>query len=138
MDRDQVLAIIDKAYAARQANDEEALSHIWAEGATFELAGETSLLENFPGSKGPEASRPAVEELMRLVAMSNVTRINAVVEGNKAATLSSATVSFAGRPPFETLLYDLWELDDAGRIRSLQQFADTARVAHEMRALKEV
>lgn len=138
MDRDQVLAIIDQAYAARQANDEEALGQIWAEDATFELAGETSLLENFPGSTGPEAGKPAVEALMRLVAMSNVTRLNAVVEGNKAATLSSATVSFAGRPSFETLLYDLWEIDEAGRVRSLQQFADTARVVHEMRALKEI
>ncbi|MBV1690079.1 nuclear transport factor 2 family protein [Novosphingobium sp. G106] len=138
MDRDQVLAIIDQAYAARQANDEEALGQIWAEDATFELAGETSLLENFPGSTGPEAGKPAVEALMRLVAMSNVTRLNAVVEGNKAATLSSATVSFAGRPSFETLLYDLWEINEAGRVRSLQQFADTARVVHEMRALKEI
>jgi len=137
MDRDQVLAIIDKAYAARQAGDQAALGQIWAADATFELAGETSLLENFPGSAGPEAGKPAVEALMRLVAMSNVTRLNAVVEGHKAATLSSATVSFAGRPPFETLLYDLWELDEAGRVRSLQQFADTARVVHEMRALKE-
>ena len=46
-----------------------------------------------------------------------------------------ATVSFAGRPGFETLLYDLFTFDDDGRIRSLLQFADTAQVVSEMRAL---
>jgi hypothetical protein len=49
--------------------------------------------------------------------------------------LSRVTVSFAGRTPFETLFYDLWELDDTGRIRSLVQFVDTAKVVSEMGAL---
>jgi ketosteroid isomerase-like protein len=138
MDRNQVLAVIDKAYAARQANDGETLSRVWAEGATFEIAGETSLLENFPGTAGPEDSQPAIEELMRFVAMSNVTPIQTVVEGGKAAILSRATVSFGGRAPFETLLYDLWELDDAGKVRSLIQFVDTAQVVSEMRAMASV
>jgi ketosteroid isomerase-like protein len=135
MDRDQVLAVIDKAYTARQANDGEAMSHVWAEGATFEIAGETSLIAGFPGASGPEDSQPAIEALMRFVAMSNVKPIQTVVEGVKAAVLSSATVSFGGRAPFETLLYDLWELDDAGKVRSLIQFVDTAQLASEMRAL---
>jgi hypothetical protein len=135
MTREEVLAAIDAAYAARAANDAEAMSKVWAEGATFELAGETELLENFPGSTGPEESQPAVEALMGLVAMSNVRRLQAVVEGNRAATLSQVTVSFSGRPPVETLLYDLWELDEAGKVRSLLQFADTAKVVSELRAL---
>ncbi|MBW8755199.1 MAG: nuclear transport factor 2 family protein [Sphingomonadales bacterium] len=135
MDRDQVLAVIDAAYAARCAGDEAALAPFWAEGATFEIAGEASLLEQFPGSTGPEDSAPAVEALMRFVAMSNVRRLQSVVEGLKAATLSRVTVSFAGRPPFETLLFDLWELTEDGKIASLHQFADTAKVAHEMRAM---
>lgn len=135
MERDQVLAVIDDAYAARAANDGPALSRIWAEGATFEIAGEASLLEHFPGSTGPEDSEPAVEALMRFVAMSNVERLQAVVEGLKAATLTRATISFAGQEPFETLLFDLWELDPAGKVRSLHQFVDTARVAKEMRTM---
>lgn len=135
MDREQVLAIIDAGYAARAANDGETLSRVWAEGATFELAGEATLLAAFPGADGPSAAQPTVEALMGLVAMSNVRRLQAVVEGNRAATLSRATVSFAGREPFETLLYDLWEFDADGKIRSLVQFADTAKVANEMRAL---
>ena len=135
MTRDEVLAAIDAAYAARAANDAEAMSKVWAEGATFELAGETELLENFPGSTGPVESQPAVEALMSLVAMSDIRRLDAVVEGNRAATLSKVTVSFSGRPPVETLLYDLWELDETGKVRSLLQFADTAKVVSELRAL---
>src|SRR5688572_29534755 len=135
MDRDEVLAIIDAAYVARQANDGAALAPFWAEDATFEIAGEASLLEAFPGGEGPCAAMPEIEKLMSFVKMSGVERIQAVVEGNRAAVLSRATVSFAGRPPFETLLYDLWELDDTGRVRSLLQFADTAKVVSEMHAL---
>lgn len=135
MDREQVLAIIDAAYAARLAHDGEALKRFWAEGAVFELVGEAALLEAFPGSTGPSPGQQTVEEIMALVKMIAVERLDAVVEGHRAATLSRARVSFAGREPFETLLYDLWELDDEGKVSVLRQFADTAKVASEMRAV---
>lgn len=73
---------------------------------------------------------------MRLVKMSAVERLQAVVEGHRATTISRVTVSFAGRPPFETLVCDVWQFDAAGKVRSIVQFADTARVAQEMRAVK--
>jgi ketosteroid isomerase-like protein len=58
-----------------------------------------------------------------------------VVEGLKAAVLWRATVTFAGRPEFETMLFDFWELNEDGKIVSLVQFADTAKIASEMTAL---
>jgi ketosteroid isomerase-like protein len=134
MDRDDVLAIIEAAYAARMRGDGEAVNRIWAEGATFETAGEKTLIEAFPGAE-PTAGQLAAEAIMRLVAMTSRKTLQAVVEGRRAAILSQATVSFAGREPFETLLYDLWELDEAGKVRSLLQFADTAKIASELQAL---
>ena len=134
MDREQVLAIIDSAYEARMTNDREALKTFWAEGAEFDFAGETGLLEAFLGRAGPAPGQEAVESIMELVTMTAIERVQAVVEETRAAILSRAWVSFAGRAPFETLIYDLWELDDQGKVTALLQFTDTAKIASEMQA----
>lgn len=134
MDREQVLAIIDAGYAARMRGDQPAVAAMWAENAHFEIAGERTLIESFPGSGGGKA-QPQVASLIELVQMTSATRVDAVVEGLRAAVMWRATVSFAGRPPFETLLYDLIELDEAGKFVSLRQFADTAKIVSEMAAL---
>lgn len=131
MTRDEVLAIIDNAYATRMRSDAAALAAFWAPDATFEIAGEASLIEAFPGAtRSP--GQPVVEELMKLVEMKSIERLQAIVEGNTAAILSHAEIAIAGREPFGTLLYDLWELDDDGKVRSMLQFADTAKIASEM------
>lgn len=135
MDRDAVLAIIDAAYAARTRHDAGELATIWREDAVFEVAGVSSLIESFPGAT-PSPSKPTVEEMMGLVEMHEVERMQALVEGNRAAILSRARVSFSGREPFDTLLYDLWELDDDGKVRSLLQFADTAKIVAEMQSVE--
>jgi ketosteroid isomerase-like protein len=137
MTRDEVLAAIDAAYAARQSGDLSAMSGFWAEDATFEFAGDPRLLPQFPGTTGPEDSEPAVAALMRFITMSRCERLQALVEGDRAVTLSRVTVSFAGRVPFETTICDLWHFDETGRIRSLVQFSDTARVALELHAMSK-
>jgi hypothetical protein len=135
MNRDEVLAVIDAAYAARVAGDVETLHALAADGGTFELAGETTLLRNFPLA-GRVPSLSAVKGLTSLIEIIEIERLEAVVEGNRAAVLLHARMSFAGRAPFDTVLYDLIELDDDGRILSMIQFGDTARYATEMEALQ--
>jgi hypothetical protein len=135
MTRDEVLAIIDAAYAARIAGDLDTLQALGAQGGIFELAGETTLLRNFPVA-GRVPALNAVNGLTDLIRMLEIERLDAVVEGNRAAVLSHARMSFAGRAPFDTVLYDLIELDDDGRFCSMIQFADTARYAAEMEALQ--
>jgi len=44
-------------------------------------------------------------------------------------------VSIAGHPSFETMLFDFWEFDAAGKVRSALQFADAARIASEFAAM---
>jgi ketosteroid isomerase-like protein len=134
MDREQVLTIIDAAYAARMRGDPAEVGQIWAAGATFELAGEKSLLAAFPAA-GPGAAQPTVEAIMALVKFTAVERLDAVVEGRRAAVLSRVTMRFGGLEPFATLVYDLWELDEDGTVRALLQFSDTAKVASEMARL---
>jgi ketosteroid isomerase-like protein len=135
MDRDKVLAIIDAAYAARRAGDAAALAGVWAEGATYELAGDKSLLAAFPAA-GPSASQPAVEAIMAQIAMPGLERLEAVVEWPRAVVLWRASVTVAGRPVVETVLCDVFTFDEAGKIRSLLQFSDTALVVNEMQGAK--
>jgi ketosteroid isomerase-like protein len=135
MNRDEVLAVIDAAYAARVAGDLATMRALAAEDGTFELAGETTLLRNFPVA-GRVPSLSAVNGLISLIRMIEIERLEAVVEGNRAAVLLHARMSFAGRPPFDTVLYDFVELDDDGRISTMIQFSDTARYAAEMEALQ--
>jgi ketosteroid isomerase-like protein len=134
MDRDEVLATIDRGYAARMRADSAEIATMWAPNARFEVVGERGLIERFPGSPQGEA-HSSLTSLIEMVRMTAIERVDAVVEGLKAAVLWRATVSFAGRPEFETMLYDFWELDEGGKIVSLVQFADTAKIASEMRAL---
>jgi ketosteroid isomerase-like protein len=134
MDRDRVLAIIDAAYAARRAGDAEALKAYWAEGATYELAGDKSLLAAFPAA-GPAASQPAVEAIMAQIAMPGLERLEAVVEWPRAVVLWRASVAVGGRPVVHTALCDVFTFDETGRIRSLLQFSDTALVVNEMQAV---
>jgi ketosteroid isomerase-like protein len=134
MDRDEVLATIDRGYAARMRADLEEIATMWAPDARFEVAGEHTLMEQFPAA-GRNEAHPAASSLIELVHMTSVERVDAVVEGLRAAVLWRARVSFAGRPEFETMLYDFWELNEDGKVVSLVQFADTAKIASEMSAL---
>lgn len=134
MDREELLLIIDAAYSARASGDPAELEGFWAPGATFELAGDNDLLADFPADgRGP--GHESIAALMELVEFKAFTRLDAVVEGRRASVLWHATVSFAGREPFDTMLYDLFELTDDGKVQSVLQFVDTARIAAEMRAL---
>jgi ketosteroid isomerase-like protein len=134
MDRNEVLAIIDRGYAARMRGDLAEIATMWAPDARFEVAGERTLLEGFPGA-GRNEAHPSVASVIELVRMTSVERVDAVVDGLKAAVLWRARVSFASRPEFETMLYDFFELSADGKIVSLVQFTDTAKIASEMSAL---
>jgi ketosteroid isomerase-like protein len=124
LDRETVLKTIDAAYAARASGDKDAVNRFWASGANFRLAGEPSLLPTFPAAE--EDPVQAVAKLVELVSFHGHERIDAVVEGNNAAVRWRATLSIKGHEPITTELYDLWKLDDEGKVISLVQFADTA------------
>ena len=127
LDRNRILAIIDAAYASRAAGDKAALEQFWAPDATYKMVGEAGLLERYP--VGPLDANEATRAIIDLVAFHALERIDAIVEGNKAAVLWNVTMSSGESGECLSQLYDLWELDDDGRAQSLIQFADTALVA---------
>jgi hypothetical protein len=126
LNREDALQMIEEAYAARVRGDKEALARYWAEGATFQIAGDATLAHGVPFQSANPMT--AISELVDRFQFSDLKRLNAIVEGNTAAVRWEVTLNVAGNPPAQTQLFDLIELDDEGKIRSFVQFADTALV----------
>jgi ketosteroid isomerase-like protein len=126
--RDEALNRIHEAYAARVRGDKQALSRHWAEGATFRIAGAPSLVRDVPLSGATPME--AIEKLIDQFTFSDLTLLDSVVDGNKVAAHWQVTITPAKGTPETTQLFDLIELDDDGKIKSLTQFADTALIRH--------
>lgn len=127
LSREQVLARIDDAYATRMRGDKAALAEFWADGARFEQPGDRRAFAGlYDRNADPQG---LVEQIIDRIELHSVERVDAVVEGNRAAILWRSSLTVGDNGPVETMLYDLWELADDGRVRSLVQFLDTALVA---------
>jgi ketosteroid isomerase-like protein len=126
LDRQAILQRIDDAYATRTRGDKAALKEFWAPEATFRLAGEPAMLKPLHG--GPDAA-VSVDRLIDLVTFHEFTRLDAVVDGYKAAVLWRVQLSVGQGKRVTTELYDLWEFNDEGKAVSVLQFCDTALLA---------
>jgi len=126
--RDEALNRIHEAYGARVRGDKEALSRYWADGAKFRIAGAPSLVRDVPLSGATPME--AIEKLIDQFTFSDLTLLDSVVDGNKIAAHWQVTITPANGTPETTQLFDLFELDDDGKIASLTQFADTALIRH--------
>jgi ketosteroid isomerase-like protein len=129
-DRAAVLAAIDEVYRLRIAGDKSALEARFAPGAQIQLAGRAELM---PGvAVGPADAGPTIAALIDTFVFHEHERLDAIVEGDKAAVRSRITVSRPGGETVTTELYDLWTIGEDGRPTSVLQFVDTALVAHMM------
>ena len=99
----------------------------WAPGATFRIAGEPSLLP--PLRTGAAAAGEAVARLIDLIRFHDYRRLDAVVEGSKAALRWEIDCSIGGGPVYTTEIAEFWEFDEELRATSLLQFVDTAQLA---------
>ena len=135
MERDEIRARLDAAYAARMAGDVAKVQELCTPDARFEVVGSKSLMHAYPAA-GPMPMQSAVEEIVKLVSMTKAEPMDVLIDGHKAAVRLRATVAFADREPFETELCHLWEFDEAGKVCSVTEFLDTARLAQEMVALQ--
>jgi len=132
MQRDEMLAKVHAAYQARRTGTFEALRAIVADDAHFSFAGDESLLAGMPGSGGVGVHK-AAEQLFEAIDLTELEPVEAVAEGNKISIMWKTTAVVPGGEPFETLMFDLWEFDDAGKICRGTQFIDTAKFAEVMR-----
>jgi ketosteroid isomerase-like protein len=132
MRREDMLAKVEAAYQARRTGDFSALEEIVSPDATFSYAGEQSLLAALPGAAAGSVQQ-AAREIFETIEMRSIERLQAVAEDNRVAILWKTILVPPGGEPFETLMFDLWEFGDDGRISSGTQFLDTAKVVAAMR-----
>jgi len=136
MQREDMLAKVRAAYEARRSGDFAALEELVAPDAAFSLAGDRTLLAAMP-SAGDISVHEAARRLFDTIELRELERRDAVAEGNKVAILWRTTAVGADREPFDTLMFDLWEFDDDGKISRGTQFVDTARFVEAMRPRAE-
>lgn len=128
--RERILETVDAALAARTAGED--IAHFFAPGAKFRIAGEPSLYGDFPA--GPGDAVPTVAQLIRRVRFDSCERIDAVVEGNRAACRWIIHFSIDDSPMATTEVCDLWTFDEEGRISELVQFVDSALLLRTLEA----
>ncbi|QUL37016.1 nuclear transport factor 2 family protein [Erythrobacter sp. JK5] len=131
MDRETMLEKIDTLYRGRQNGDRSAFASVLAPDATFRFVGNASFIQSFPGGRDDGPDQVAAK-LFEQIDMLERTLVDAVVEGNRAATHFKSVLRVKGGEPFEHEMFDLWEFDDEGRIIKGSQFQDTAKIIDEL------
>lgn len=124
LDRDQALQIVKDAYAARVRGDRDAVAGCWAEGARYQMAGDSRLIGLM--ATGEEPPMEVVGSLMDTYRFDELELLDAVVDGHSLALRWSVLATVEGKDPVRTQLCDFIKLDAEGRITSFVQFADTA------------
>jgi ketosteroid isomerase-like protein len=123
--RQEIQSLVEKAYAARQKGDVDALLPLFTDTGRFKAVGAEA-------ARGYAEQGPALEGLIKAFELLDYKIHCMVIEGSKAAVhwqgrfRSSATGKVA-----ETDLLDLIEVKD-GRIASFDNFFDTALAAKLM------
>jgi ketosteroid isomerase-like protein len=126
MDEGLILETIGRFWAVRIKGDKAQLRSFLAGDAIYEMIGASSFADKM--QVGPTPAGPAIDLLIDDFKFNGVERVGAIVEGRKAAVVNRLEVSFRGGAPVTTEACDIWEFDDAGKVKSLRQFVDTALV----------
>ena len=127
LDRATMLETIDAALAARTRGDMEEVGRYLAPDARFRIAGDSSRYPDFPA--GPGDMHETVRSLIERVRFHRCERLDAIVEGNRAACRWMIDFSIDGGPEGRTEVCDLWTFDEEGLVTELVQFVDTGLLA---------
>jgi ketosteroid isomerase-like protein len=131
-DRASIERLIKDAYAARVANDLNAVMSFFAPDATFQFAGSRAASPAAVRVQGAADLRATFAALIAAFDILDLALLASVIEGNNAAMHWRVKVRHNPTGEIhETELFDLWTID-GGRASSFVQFADTALVASLM------
>jgi ketosteroid isomerase-like protein len=126
MDRSEIEGLVKKLYAARVDGDIDALSQLFAENATFQIAGspEYSMLASL--AEGYETVISLMRTITDTFSLSDVAILDLLVDGNKAAVRWRATVHVMTTG--QTVTTDIAAFIEVadGKVVSLIEFVDTA------------
>jgi ketosteroid isomerase-like protein len=126
MHRDAIVETIDRFWEVRLAGDKAGLRGFMAPDATYEMVGARTFAD--PAMVGPAPAGPTADSLIDAFKFNRVERLATIVDGNNAAVVIRVEVSYRGGAPVRSEACDLWAFDDAGKVKSLRQFVDTALV----------
>lgn len=129
MDRDAIRALIETAYDARVRGDLDGVMAAFHPGCDFHLVASGGSDGIGAVCGGAEAVRAQIGALIAAFDFADFTVVDLLVDGDRAALRWRARVTAraTGRSaPFEVV--DLFGFSD-GRIRTMQQFTDTAAIA---------
>jgi ketosteroid isomerase-like protein len=122
-----MLKTIDELYVRRVAGDKTGVAALLAPGATFRIAGDSLPIPGIPPGEGPADRK--IADLIDSFVFHGIERPDALVDGDRVAVLSRASISPVGGEPITAELYDLWTFAPDGKVASGLQFADAALVA---------
>jgi len=128
LDRDTVMDTVNKAYAARRLGDKEALRRYFAPDAVFRMVGRSSLLGGL--AVGPADAATAVDHLIDLFRFHEMTQERVIVDGQTVMIHWKVMTSTGGGDCVDTELCDILTVDDDGKVARVDEFADTALLAH--------
>lgn len=126
--REEMLALIRNAYAARDGGDAEGLVKAFHPEGLFTLMGDKSALELTGSMQGHPTLRGAFSKLIAEFGFEGREILAELVDGDRVAVHSRVDVRY--RPTGQTSsteILDLFRFQD-GKIVELIEFADTAQI----------
>lgn len=126
--REEMLAVVRSAYAARDGSDAEGLVTAFHPQGLFTLMGDKSALELTGSMQGHPTLRGAFGKLIEAFGFEGREILAELVDGDRIAVHSRVVVRY--RPTGQassTEILDLFRFQD-GKIAELIEFADTAQI----------
>jgi ketosteroid isomerase-like protein len=126
-DRKEIETLIKSLYASRVAGDIETLGALFAQDATFQVAGSPEASPMATLAKGHPAIMSLMQGMIDSFELSNFSILEMLIDGAKAAVRWQATVHHvASGQSFTTELADFIAVAN-GEIVSFVEFLDTAQ-----------
>ncbi|WP_025032184.1 nuclear transport factor 2 family protein [Bradyrhizobium sp. DOA9] len=126
--REEMLALIRTAYAARDGGDVESVVTAFHPEGHFTLMGDKGALELTGRMEGHPTLRGAFTQFTAAFGFENREILTELVDGDRAAVHSRVLVRHnPSGTTFSTEILDLFRFQD-GKIAELTEFADTAQI----------
>lgn len=127
-DRASIEALLDKLYAARIADDVDAMMACIDDKATMRQPADPCWGSHFAACEGATDIRSAMKMLVEAWDFVELERLTTLIDGDKAAVHSRLKARFKPTGKVvDTELYDLWTIK-GGKVTAMVEFTDTAMI----------
>jgi uncharacterized protein (TIGR02246 family) len=128
MDREEIKALVEKAYEARRTEDIEGMIAVFHQDGKFQLAGSQEAAAVAGIAQGHPELRKTLAELIADFQFVQRDIIGFLIDGDRAAVHSRVKLRFMPKDRTVTTdLLDLWKVEN-GKIVELVEFVDTALI----------